>query len=336
MIAAWGVAAALAAVSSLALANAVNLIGRRFGLLHPSGPGGREMTTVVRLGGAAILPSFLIGWALTAQQDGPWAGVLVGAIGATTVGLVDDLRGTSPPAKLAGQFAVAIAATALGIRIVSVSNPLGGTIELHELVGAMLTILWLVGMMNAVNLLDGLDGLAPGVVLVSAAILAILSSQLGAHSLVLFGAALAGAIAGFLPLNAYRARLILGDSGSHLLGFLIGSLAVLGQAKIGTTLLVLGVPILDVAWTMLRRRRAGRPIAARDDEHLHHRLLKAGLTQPQVTVAYVLLCAAFGFSALLLDRIEKLFALAGLTLVTVLLLFLTTRRESSNRNPNRR
>lgn len=330
----WAFAAALAAISSLVLAIVVNRFGRWLGLLHPQGPGGAGASPVVRLGGTAILPAFLVGWILSGGTEGPWVGVVVGAAGATAVGLVDDLRGTSPPAKLTGQFGVAIAATALGIRIANVSNPFGGTIELHDLVGAALTVMWLVGMMNAVNLLDGLDGLAPGVALVSAAILAILSAQLGSIGLALFGAALAGSIAGFLPLNAYRARLILGDSGSHLLGFLIGSLAVLGQAKIGTTLLVLGIPILDVVWTMLRRRQAGRSIASRDNEHLHHRLLKAGLTQPQVTLAYVLLCGAFGVVALLLDRFEKLFALAALTLVTVLLLCFSARRAPPGRRPD--
>ena len=168
--------------------------------------------------------------------------------------------------------------------------------------------------------------------MVSAVILAVLSSQLGNEPLLLFGLALAGAIAGFLPLNAYKARLILGDSGSNVLGFLIGCLAVLGQAKIGTTLLVLGIPILDVAWTMIRRRRSGRSVTARDTEHLHHRLLQFGLTKYQVTLVYVALCAVFGSAALLLDRAEKLFGLAALTGVTALLLFLGARRSPTDQS----
>ena len=135
-------------------------------------------------------------------------------------------------------------------------------------------------------------------------------------------------MAGFLPFNAYKASLILGDSGSNLLGFLIGTLAILGQAKIGTALLVLGIPLLDVAWTIVRRHRSGQGITSRDTQHLHHRLVDAGLTRPQVTMVYVLLCAAFGASALLLERAEKLFALAALAVLTAGLLLVSSRNSS--------
>ena len=281
---------------------------------------------MVRLGGIAILPAFLLGLVFAGTGQQSLVGIVAGAISIVAIGIADDLFGIRPRAKLAGQTAVAIAVVALGLRIVSVSNPFGDPIELNAIVGGVMTVVWLVGMMNAVNLLDGLDGLAPGVVLVSAVILTVLSAQLGNAELVVIGVALAGSIAGFLPLNAHRARLILGDSGSNLLGFLIGALAVLGQAKIGTTLLVLGIPILDVAWTMIRRRQSGRPIAARDTQHLHHRLLALGLSRPQVTMFYVFLCAAFGGAALLLDRIEKLFALAALSGLTALMLYFGTKR----------
>ncbi len=167
--------------------------------------------------------------------------------------------------------------------------------------------------------------------MVAASILAILSAQLGSGQLVLFGLALMGAISGFLPFNAYNARLILGDSGSQLLGFLIGTLAVLGQAKIGTALLVLGIPILDVVWTILRRGLSGRGIMARDTEHLHHRLLDVGLTRTQVTVVYVCFCSGFGAAALLLERIEKVVGLAALALVTGALLFIGSRGANRSR-----
>ena len=272
------------------------------------------------------MPAFLLAMALGGGDFEAFGGVYIGVVLITGIGLVDDLFGMRPALKLAGQTAVALTAVSLGVRISVISNPFGGVIELDIAVGGAMTVFWLVGMMNAVNLLDGLDGLAPGVVLVSAVILAVLSSQLGNEPLLLFGLALAGAIAGFLPLNAYRARLILGDSGSNVLGFLIGCMAVLGQAKIGTTLLVLGIPILDVAWTLIRRRLSGRSITARDTEHLHHRLLQFGLSKYQVTMVYVALCTAFGAAALLLDRAEKLFGLAALTGVTALLLFLGAKK----------
>ena len=320
-----------AGIASAGLSYATIKVGWRFGLLHHPGPGRSHNTPVVRLGGLAILPAALFAMLLTSDDPRQLIGFSICATAIAGVGLADDFFDIPPMAKLAGQCAVAIAAVMFGVQILVVSNPLGGVLELPFPLGAAVSVIWLVGMMNAINLLDGLDGLAPGVVLVSALIMALLSAQLGNSALVLLGLALGGAVAGFLPFNAYKAKLILGDSGSNLLGFLIGALAVLGQAKIGTALLVLGIPILDVAWTIVRRQRSGHGIASRDTEHLHHRLVDAGLTRPQVSVFYVLLCTAFGASALLLERAEKLLALAVLTSLTAGLLFATHKRSPKKR-----
>ncbi len=278
----------------------------------------------------AILPAALFALLLTSPDPRSLLGISVCAVAIAGIGLIDDFFDIHPLFKLAGQLAVALAAVMFGVQITVISNPFGGVVALDVVLGSAITVFWLVGMMNAVNLLDGLDGLAPGVVLVSALIMSLLSAQLGNSALALFGLALAGSVIGFLPFNAYKAKLILGDSGSNLLGFLVGALAVLGQAKIGTALLVLGIPILDVAWTVVRRYRSGRGIMSRDTEHLHHRLVDAGLTHPQVTAVYVLLCAAFGASALLLERAEKLFALAALTALTACMLYVSARRASKN------
>ena len=326
------VAFAAAGIAAAGLSFAIVKLGWKLRLLHYPGPGRIHRTPVVRFGGFAILPAALFALLLTSQDPKSLVGISICAVAIAAVGLTDDLFDIPALAKLSGQFAVAIAALLIGVQINVVSNPFGGVIELNTVVGSLITVLWLVGMMNAINLLDGLDGLAPGVVLVSALIMALLSAQLGNPALVLFGLALAGSVAGFLPFNAYKARLILGDSGSNLLGFLIGTLAVLGQAKIGTALLVLGIPILDVAWTIVRRKRSGRGITTRDTGHLHHRLVDAGLTRPQVTVIYVFLCTAFGASALLLDRAEKLLALVALTALTACLLYVSARKISRKRH----
>lgn len=297
--------------------------------MHLPGPGRVHEIPVVRFGGIAILPAVLLAALLTSPNPESLLGISLCSLAIAGIGFADDLWGIPPLGKLAGQGAVAVAALMFGVQISAISNPFGGVMELSTVLGGMLTIFWLVGMMNAVNLLDGLDGLAPGVVFVAALIMSLLSAQLGNGVLALFGLALAGSVAGFLPLNAHNAKLILGDSGSNLLGFLIGVLAVLGQAKIGTALLVLGIPILDVGWAIVRRIRSGSGIMSRDTEHLHHRLLDAGLTRPQVTVVYVTLCAAFGASALLLERAEKLIALAVLATLTVVLIYVGAKRAES-------
>lgn len=279
----------------------------------------------------AILPAVLLALLLTSPDPESLIGISLCAVIIAGIGFADDLWEIPALAKLIGQSTVAVLAVLFGVQIAAISNPFGGVIELDVFLGSSLTIVWLVGMMNAINLLDGLDGLAPGVVLVASLIMSLLSAQLGNGVLALFGLALAGSVAGFLPLNAHNAKLILGDSGSNLLGFLIGVLAVLGQAKIGTTLLVLGIPILDVGWAIVRRFRSGRGIMSRDTEHLHHRLLDAGLSRPQVTIVYVLLCAAFGASALLLERAEKLIALAVLTLLTAIMIYVGAKRAATKR-----
>ncbi len=325
------IAFTIACVVAVAASPLMIRIGTSLGVLDLPGPDRLHLRPVVRLGGLAIFPAFSIALFATAADPGQFVGIGVCGAAITAVGLADDIWQLRPLAKLAGQTAVALAAVGVGVHIAGISNPLGGIIELPTPVGGVLTVFWLVGMMNAVNLLDGLDGLAPGVVLVAASIMAILSAQLGGGQLVLFGIALVGAISGFLPFNAYQARLILGDSGSQLLGFLIGTLAVLGQAKIGTALLVLGIPILDVAWTITRRRLSGRGITARDTEHLHHRLLAVGLTRTQVTVVYVCLCSGFGAAALFLERIEKVIGLAALAIVTAALLFIGSRGKHRSR-----
>ncbi len=326
----------VATLIAFGLSHAAVRIGWRVNALHFPGPGRIHRSPVVRFGGIAILPAVLLALLLTGPHPLPLLGIALCATAIAGIGLADDLWDIPPLGKLAGQCLVAVAAAAFGIRIAAVSNPLGGVLELDVAIGSVLSILWLVGMMNAVNLLDGLDGLAPGVVLVSALIMSALSAQLGNAALVLFGLALAGGVAGFLPLNAHRAKLILGDSGSNLLGFLIGTLAILGQAKIGTALLVLGIPILDVAWTIVRRRLSGRGIMSRDTEHLHHRLLNAGLTRAQVSIVYVLLCASFGASALLLERAEKLIALAALAALTGLMLYVGARKASKAKGRGQR
>lgn len=323
---------ATASLASFVLSYATVRMGWRTGKVHFPGPLRVHSHPVIRFGGIAILPAFLLALLIASPDRGLFFGISVCAAAIAMIGFTDDLFELPPLAKLAGQSAVAIAAVTFGAQITVVSNPFGGVIELDAALGNILSVLWLVGMMNAINLLDGLDGLAPGVVFVSALIMTFLSAQLGNAALAIFGLALAGSVGGFLPFNAYKAKLILGDSGSNLLGFLIGALAIFGQAKIGTALLVLGIPILDVAWTIVRRYRSGHGIMSRDTEHLHHRLHEAGLSRIQVATLYVLLCAAFGGSALLLERTEKLIALAILTILTALMLFVSAKRAATKRH----
>lgn len=284
-------------------------------------------------------------------------GLLIGATVAVTVGLLDDLlqpRGLPAAAKFLGQILAVVAAFKGGLRPVrGIANPFAvplfyahpeqhKQILLHTPLDAHLgiavlafgfTALWIMGMMNTVNFLDGLDGLAGGVVTIAAILLAIWSS--GPHLdvggpivasavLMLPPVLLAAALLGFLIYNWYPASIIMGDSGAQFTGFTLGVLAILGPAKIGTALLILVVPILDVAWVYVRRgRRFSRP----DRGHLHHRLLELGFSQRRIVLLFYGICIGLGAIDLLLTRISKLLAFLVAAAVTVALLARLTRQR---------
>ncbi len=185
-------------------------------------------------------------------------------------------------------------------------------------------------MMNTLNWLDGLDGLAGGVTLIAALVFTAHSLGLGQVSVALLPLALAGAVAGFLPHNFYPARVFLGSSGSMLLGYALGTFSIFGGAKTATALLVLGIPILDVAWQILNRIQSGRSPFQADRRHLHHRLLEMGLSERGVVGIFYLVSLVFGGLALLLPSAQyKLVALTVLTGSALALLITAGRRSES-------
>jgi UDP-N-acetylmuramyl pentapeptide phosphotransferase/UDP-N-acetylglucosamine-1-phosphate transferase len=194
-----------------------------------------------------------------------------------------------------------------------------------------ITVFWVMGMMNTVNWLDGLDGLATGVGLIAAVMFAIHSYRLGQMEIALFPTALAGACLGFLPFNFYPARVFLGTAGAMVLGYTLATLSILAPARIATALLVLGVPIVDVAWLIVSRWRRGMSPTHGGRDHLHHRLLDLGLSQQQIVLIYYLLCIIFGATALLApSRLFKLMALLVLGIGTVITLWWLSRRVTNS------
>jgi UDP-N-acetylmuramyl pentapeptide phosphotransferase/UDP-N-acetylglucosamine-1-phosphate transferase len=188
-------------------------------------------------------------------------------------------------------------------------------------------------MMNTVNFLDGLDGLAGGVVTIAAILLAIWSSgvhkdvggpNVASEVLVLPPLLLAAALIGYLLYNWYPASIIMGDSGAQFSGFIIGVLAILGPAKIGTALLILAVPILDVAWVYVRR---GRHFSTADRGHLHHQLVALGFSQRRIVLMFYSVCIALGVIDLLLNRLAKLLAFMVVAAITVSALIWITQHR---------
>lgn len=303
-----------------------------------SAGGGRHINvrSVPRLGGlglalAWVLP--VVGMALTpaaniALRPGEaveLVGLVVGAALLCLVGALDDAKGVKAPIKLAVQVGGASIAFACGFRIDAVQLPFVGALSMGAF-GFPVTLLWIVGVTNAVNLIDGLDGLAAGVAFFAALTSFVIASLSGSAFVALTMAALMGALIGFLFFNFNPARIFMGDSGSYFLGFVLATTSLGAQQKASTAvsllvpILALGLPIFDTLFSMFRRVIERRPIFAGDRGHVHHRLLEIGLTHRRAVIFLygVSLVLAAGAIAVSLGRRWQIgFALLAVTLVFV-------------------
>ncbi len=241
-----------------------------------------------------------------------WLGVLVGACILIIGGIIDDIKKLSPAQQIVFPLIAAIAVVAGGVGVEKITNPFGGYIYFSAALSAIFTIVWLLGMTYTTKLLDGLDGLVTSVAGIGSFIIFLFTMttrwyqpDVGYAALMVFAACL-----GFLTLNWHPAKLFLGESGSLLLGFMLGVLSIISGGKIAIALLIMGIPILDVVWTIVRRTFSGKnPFRFADRQHLHFRLLDSGIG-PRLTV--ILFCSAsliFGLSALFLQSRGKIISL---------------------------
>lgn len=258
------------------------------------------------------------------------AGILIGATIIVIGGVIDDTFDLKPRYKLIFQIAAAAVLIVCGVEISSVTNPLSNG-DSYLNVGWLtvpLTILWVIGITNALNLIDGLDGLAAGVALISSVtifIIAILNNRADAAVLT---AILSGAILGFLPYNFNPATIFMGDTGAQLLGFLLAAISIEGTIKsaaafaIVVPILALGIPIYDTLFAVIRRKINGKPIMQADRGHLHHRLMDMGLTQRQVVLIMYLISAILGSIAIVAMQLGNQRAYFILALVMVFLVII--------------
>lgn len=240
---------------------------------------------VPTMGGLAMFVSFAITCALYVKGDTiQVTPVLLGCFLALLLGAVDDVRGVSPRAKFLSQIAIGTLAWLMGISIDFITRPGGGLILLGWL-SYPVTVLWIAAIMNVVNLIDGLDGLAAGITAIACFALLVIALQAGQAHAVIITASLAGCTLGFLPYNFNPARIFMGDTGSMFLGFALAAVSIEGTLKSATAtalavpILVLGVPILDTGFAVIRRIASGRPISEADKCHIHHQLLQKGFSQ---------------------------------------------------------
>ncbi|MGC8837944.1 MAG: glycosyltransferase family 4 protein [Anaerolineae bacterium] len=334
---AFGVALAL----SLLLTPFGAWLGTRLGIVARPGGRRRHRGLISRLGGIGLFVPFLAA-ILTLQVLPPsWVppsldpnemtrlvGLVLGSTVAFLFGLTDDRYELPAWPQYLAQFLCACIAIATLIFIERVMNPFTDRLVVFPwAVTAALTVFWVMGMMNTVNFLDGLDGLAAGVGAIVSAILTLHMAREGQWSVALLPLALLGATVGFLPYNFHPARVFMGSNGSYFLGFALAALGIIAGARMATMLLMLLVPILDVAWLIWQRWRAGTSPGTADRRHLHFRLLDLGFSQRQIVLGYWLLCGAFGLFALgVSSRLFKFLALIGLGLVTLLVLWWVGRQ----------
>jgi UDP-GlcNAc:undecaprenyl-phosphate GlcNAc-1-phosphate transferase len=251
---------------------------------------------IPRIGGLAIVAGIAVPAAILVDLDGPYVAILVGTLLVAALGLVDDIRGISPSVKLAGVTVIALLpVVGYDTTFDHVTLPVIGD---HDLGWAAypLTVLWIALLANLVNLIDGMDGLASGIVAIAAGSFAVLAVSFGRTEAAVLSAIVCGATLGFLWHNYHPARIFMGDSGALALGYLLATLSVDGVLKTAAAitlvapLLVLAVPILDTSFVVLKRLKYKRAPWRPDHNHFYHRFLRIGFSQRR-TAAYLHLWA---------------------------------------------
>ena len=284
-------------------------------------PGGRKVhqVPVPRLGGIAMTLAFAagVGFAtLAASELGSAAflrlslapAILVGVALLLVLGIVDDIRGMPAFPKLAGQVAVALLVAIMGLRLDRLAFP-WGSVELGP-VAIPLTVAWVVGVMNAVNLIDGLDGLAAAVALTVLGAFGLLAVVDGVDPTQPIIAATVGAAVGFLAYNLHPATIIMGDTGSMFLGFVVAAVGIsLTQDRVHPVppwvpVVALGLPLIDTAWAIVRRTARGEPFFVADRGHVHHQLLRRGLSQRDAMLILTAVSAGLAVIAVLLAQVD--------------------------------
>lgn len=344
----WSIALVLfliTLITSYAFVAKASSLFETWGLVDRPGPTRVNPNVVARGIGVAMYLAFLVGigfsyslpvrrWPVETER------ILLMVIGAAivvAVMLVDDAISLPPLVRLIWQIVAAMMiimprfqGESRGIMLEQVNLPMFGLTTFPLALAVLITIVWLVGMMNVMNWVDGLDGLAATISLVACAVLFIHTywgfAEHPQFTISLLPLMLGAAIIGFLPFNWHPSKVIMGDAGAMFLGYILGVLSLIGGAKIGMMLLVLGFPIMDGLWVTMNRIMHGQSAMQRDNRHLHHRLLRAGLNQKQIVLIFSGISGIFGAAALLLPSQEaKLIALVALGGILMLILWWLAR-----------
>lgn len=325
---------------SVALTFLVRKVALRFSIIdHPDGGRHLHEKPVALLGGASIFLSFWI-IILFLVFFHPIRGIerienfllmaLFSSVIIFGIGIMDDIRPMSAKVRLLF-VAIAIMVSAFFVPWLSkITNPFGGYVELGNMLGGILVFCWLMGTTYTVKILDGLDGLATGVVAIGAFVIFLLTSitKFYQPNVSLVALVFLGTCLGFLVFNFYPAKIFLGESGSMFLGFMLGVLAIIGGGKLATALLVMAIPIFDLIRVIYIRVRRGQPVFTGDREHLHFRLVDAGFSQRQAVGLLYFLAILFGLSTLFLQSLQKFYALLLLIILMAIISHLIGRKKA--------
>ena len=305
---------------------------------YPSEPRKIHSSPVPLLGGWAVYAGFaftVLLWLIFSKVSFGYfihlpyfAGILLGGAILCVGGYLDDKYHLPPYYSIIAPLLAVLVVIVFGVQLSYINNPFGGVILLdavkfldYPVFGGVFVFVWILGMIYTTKFLDGMDGLVSGVSGIGALAIFFVSllPQVGQSDTALLAIIFAGAILGFLPWNFHPAKIFLGEGGSTLAGFMVGVLAVISGGKIATALLVMGIPILDAAWVIIRRLFSHYSPFQPDRKHLHFRLLDVGLSQRQAVLFLYFLVAAFGACAIYLQSLGKVMAL-GILLVVMLIL----------------
>lgn len=287
---------------------------------------------IPRMGGIAIVAGFMITLLflyryLTILDSTQIIGIVLGGLMIFLLGFFDDIYELGAKLKLGIQILAALTVALCGVRIDFISIPFFEGLKFLDMLSIPITIAWIVGVTNAVNLIDGLDGLAAGVSSIASLCLMVLSIYSGYPIAVFLTATLAGACLGFLPYNFNPASIFMGDTGSTFLGFMLSVTSVLGLLKgytIGTIIvavMILGLPIFDTAFAIIRRALSGKPIMSPDRGHLHHRLVDKGYSHKHAVVTLYGVSGILGLSAIAFAKHDFRFVVAVFVIMALLLFF---------------
>lgn len=284
-------------------------------------------------GGLAIYVSIIACMFVYMPHNSTNYHIMAGATLIVLAGVLDDMYGMPAKKKLVIQILAALIAIRGGVQIHFITNPLSetGMSYLFNGLPIIVTLFWIVGITNTINLIDGLDGLASGVASIAATTLLFTAARMGHDFIVMQCAIIAGASLGFLPFNFNPAKIFMGDTGSLLLGYMLAVTSVSGMVKsvavvaLAIPVFALGLPIFDTTFAIIRRYINKKPIMEADKDHLHHKLMRVGLNQRQTVLIMYFISMLLGIVAVILADTEPFIGLTVATLVVVIVFVLAKK-----------